>query len=592
MSAIILLATNDPLLADEWERQVPAGRSVVRFEEKGSSAIPQHGLVAVVVLDAALESKIPPSIRKLPTIFVGEPRSLPFEQARIHKRGKLFLSYEESSKSLNLFLPLIEEIAEKQYLIEMLSDKVRRLPISPHSQRPLTPDVADFWDFIEVALENMDNRDRLLSEFRRASRQLLHASHAVFFTRERDSFKADRGTSYFFHDDPLVTFFEKHPAVVDAGIWDIPSEPESEFAIRTKLALWGARLLVPIHENARLLGLIALGVRDDGQSYDDTDRMRAVLFARLLKQFLAKCAQIFRLNNIATQITIGSKYLPPTIVLSAEEPIPRHVPLIVKDLIGHARKTGTISRSTPYVGQPFRASAGIVCETGGTWAFWEEVSNEIHDTIAREKSDRRVTLRDLALTISHELSNALVTLTTFRQSGESRPLPVSLVETMKRDICNLEGLNHNLSLMQSLHEIDPSEVDIRDLVIQLGNKLGIRTELSPEPISLYASKRLLEYCLLSIINTLAENRSESGLSDLTIKLRSTGAGTETTALLSLRGKGLELEGILPEPTEDSVPNNGRLSVFLAKEILRLHNGEIHAGPGIESIEILISIRKI
>jgi hypothetical protein len=33
-----------------------------------------------------------------------------------------------------------------------------------------------------------------------------------------------------------------------------------------------------------------------------------------------------------------------------------------------------------------------------------------------------------------------------------------------------------------------------------------------------------------------------------------------------------------------------MSVFLAKEILRLHHGEIHAGPGIEGTEILISLR--
>jgi hypothetical protein len=48
--------------------------------------------------------------------------------------------------------------------------------------------------------------------------------------------------------------------------------------------------------------------------------------------------------------------------------------------------------------------------------------------------------------------------------------------------------------------------------------------------------------------------------------------------------------VLPEPTANAVPNQGRLGVFLAKEILRLHRGEIHAGPGMEGTEILISIR--
>jgi hypothetical protein len=65
-----------------------------------------------------------------------------------------------------------------------------------------------------------------------------------------------------------------------------------------------------------------------------------------------------------------------------------------------------------------------------------------------------------------------------------------------------------------------------------------------------------------------------------------------TALLSVKGKNLELEGILPEPSNGAVPNQGRLGVFLAKEILRLHQGEIHAGPGMEGTEILISLRKL
>ena len=88
------------------------------------------------------------------------------------------------------------------------------------------------------------------------------------------------------------------------------------------------------------------------------------------------------------------------------------------------------------------------------------------------------------------------------------------------------------------------------------------------------------------------SRGAQGLKDLALKVRSTGTGDDTTALLSLKGKGMELEGILPEPVNGDVPNQGRIGVFLAKEILRLHQGEIHAGPGLEGTEILISVRKL
>lgn len=592
MPTLVILATTDSALAETWERQLPPGRIALRLEAEGFPSGTAPGLAAVVVLDAVSEFSLPPSLVRCPTIYVGEPRSLPFEQARMARRARVFLSYEESATRLGELLPLLEEVAEKQSMVEMLTEKNRRTESVRSNPRSQTTDAAELWDFLEGAIENLDTRDRLLAEFRRASRHLLRASHAVFFLREADGFRADRGTSFFSIDDPLVGFFENHPAVIDGTSWDGPSDPVAELAVRNRLALWGARLLVPVHDNGRLLGLIALGVRDDGQAYDESDRTRAVFFARLLRHFLAKCAQLNRLNHVADQVALGAKYLPGTLVLGPDENAPRHVPLVVRDLIGHARRNREITRVAPSAGQPFRASAGIVAETGGTWAFWEEASGEVHDALARERAGRRDVLRELALTLSHELGNALVSLATFRQATEERPIPPPLIETMKRDVVQLEALNNNLALMQSFHEVEAANVDVRDVAQHVGSVLGIRVEVGPDPVVLMASKKLLEFALRALIRTVGENRPEHGLKELALKVRSTGSGADLTALLSLKGKHLELEGILPEPVSGAVPNQGRLGVFLAKEILRLHQGEIHAGPGMEGTEILISLRKL
>jgi signal transduction histidine kinase len=285
------------------------------------------------------------------------------------------------------------------------------------------------------------------------------------------------------------------------------------------------------------------------------------------------------------------KYLPATLVLGPDENAPRHVPVVVRDLIGQARRTREVHRVAPSAEQPFRAGAGTVAETGGVWAFWEEASTEVHDATARARVGRRDVLRELALTLSHELGNALVSLTTFRQAGNDRPLPPPLVETIKGDVAQLEALNNNLAIMQSLHEAEPATVDVRELAQHIGHSLGIRVEVGPDPVPLLASKKLLDFALRALIRTVGENRPEHGLRELALKVRSTGIGADLTALLSLKGKHLELEGILPEPVNGAVPNQGRLGVFLAKEILRLHQGEIHAGPGLEGTEILISIRK-
>jgi hypothetical protein len=232
-----------------------------------------------------------------------------------------------------------------------------------------------------------------------------------------------------------------------------------------------------------------------------------------------------------------------------------------------------------------------VAETSGVWAFWEEASVEVHDAAMRQRAGRRGLLRELALTLSHELGNALVSLATFRFSTPEQPLPAAIVEAAKSDVTKLESLNEHLALMQSLHEASAEPVDVRDLAQAVGHSLGLRVEVGPDPVVLSACKKQLDFALRALIRTIAENRPDQGTRELALKVRSTGSGPELTALLSLKGKHLELEGILPEPVDDAVPNQGRLSVFLAKEILRLHHGEIHAGPGMEGTEILISVRK-
>ncbi len=591
MSAVVIFATTDAALAEAWERQLLPGRTALRLSALTLSGGTAPGFGAVVVLDAVAEAALPPALVRCPTIFVGEPRSLPFEQARMSGRARLYLSYEESATRLRDLLPLLEEVAEKQSLVELLTEKNRRAEPMRAVTRTAA-DSAELWDFLEGAVENLDSRERLVAEFRRASRHLLRASHTVFFLREADGFRADRGTSFFAADDPLVAFFEAHPVVVDGADWRSPADPVAELAVRNRLALWGARLLVPVHDNGRLLGLISLGVRDDGQPYDEADHGRAVFFARLLRHLLAKSSQYSRLHVLAEQASLGAKYLPSTLVLGPDESAPRHVPLTVRDLIGQARRTRDVCRVVPGEGQPFRASAGLVAETGGAWAFWQEASAEVQDAAERQRAGRRALLRELGLTLNHELGNALVSLATFRFSTPEQPLPPAIFDAAKSDIAKLETLNTHIAMLPSLHEVEAGPADIREIVQRVGSALGVRVEVGPEPVTLVVCGKLLEFGLRALIQTVTENRGELGAREMSLQVRSTGAGAATTALLSIKGRTLELEGILPEPVEGAVPNQGRLGVFLAKEILRLHHGEIHAGPGMEGTEILISLRKL
>ena len=66
--------------------------------------------------------------------------------------------------------------------------------------------------------------------FARVGQFGLKASHAVFFLLEANGFRADRGTSFVPLRDPVVAYFENHPAVVDGTAWENGSDPVAELA--------------------------------------------------------------------------------------------------------------------------------------------------------------------------------------------------------------------------------------------------------------------------------------------------------------------------------------------------------------------------
>jgi len=228
-------------------------------------------------------------------------------------------------------------------------------------------------------------------------------------------------------------------------------------------------------------------------------------------------------------------------------------------------------------------------ETGGIWAYWEEASSEVHDAVGRKREERRSVLRELGLTLSHELGNALVSLATFRQMPADRS-STEMVASLKEDIRKLEQLNKRLEMLQNLDEIESTGVDLRTVVSEVGAAHDVAVEVGPDEVNLIVADELVRFALGALVETMTENYPPDAASDLTIQLRSTGEAEDRTALISLKGSHLELEGILPEPEKDAVPNQGRMAVFLAKEIIRIHQGHIHAGPGIQGTEILISLR--
>jgi hypothetical protein len=506
-------------------------------------------------------------------------------------RAKAYLSYEESLVRLQDFFPLVEEVAEKQAMLAVVQKSQSCREAAQVRDHPLPAlEFEELWSFFESLVECICDREQVISEFRRASRYLLRASHAVFILRCPDGFRADRGEFHIPFEDPLIAYLQDRPVIIDSATWTVVADPMTEVGVRRALSAIGARLFIPIHSNGLLLGLIALGVRDDGVNYDQIDYSRAVRLARLMRLCIGRYEDFNKLQRLSERNRLGVKYLPSSLILGPEESTPRNLPLVVRDLIGQVLRHRRDCSLSPSVGQPFRAKAGPIEESRGIWVWWEESGGDVRESEEKLRENRREILRELALTLSHEVSNALVPLSVLRQSPVGRPLPESLVESFRASVVQLENLNDTLSVMQALHEVEPIEIDFRDMAQRVGFDLGITLEVGPNPVQIKACERLLQFAVLSILKAVADSCVGDTKKCLVAKLRQTGSGDCVTALLSLGGVRMELEGVLRAPVASNAPDQGRMDVLIAKEILLLHRGEIHSGPGMEGTEIHISIQ--
>lgn len=561
-------------------------------EVVGPPVVPA-GVPVVVVLDANAVDQLPSSFAKYPTVLVGEPRSSAFEEAKASGRARVSLSYVESRTRLSEILPLMEEIADSAALLDLQVERARKNEPgrAPVGATQSWADSLEVWDFLEGAVENLASRERLLAEFRRAARHLLRSSYVVFFLRENSLFRSDRGEFSCPVDDPLITYLTAYPAVLDGAEWPGPADPRAELVIRHRLATWSARLIVPIHDNGQLHGLIALGVRDDGRAHDAIDRARAVSLARLLRQFLEQSAQMKRYSDHYERWRLGEKHLPSVLILGHDEAVPKHAPTVVRALVADVRKTRETKRIAPGPGQSLRAAAGILNGGQGVWAHWEDASGDMKAALQRQRAERLALLHDIALTLNHEIGNALVSLAALRHKPGAETNSPVLLAAIKRDIASLEAINQHLASIPTFSEVNAEDADLGQLLVQVGKRTGVTVKAGVTPVVLSLAPNLVEFALESIVGSIVENRQDRGKKDLSLSLRTTGDGDNLLALVSIKGPDLALEGILPPPAPGDAPTHGRIGVFVAKEIIRLHGGEIHAAPGMDAAEILISLRK-
>ena len=236
-------------------------------------------------------------------------------------------------------------------------------------------------------------------------------------------------------------------------------------------------------------------------------------------------------------------------------------------------------------------------ELDGVWVQWEEAAPEIERIRAEAEQHRRVLFRNLGLTLSHELSNPLVSLVTFAQllaRGSKSPAPAPGAATLASEVAltteieKLERLAAHAMLLGEIAQPAAETVDLQTLLHEVATERGVTTRFTEEAVVFKVDPNLLRFAFASIFDAIAANRPDEGTTGLLLTLRTAGTDALRTAVVTIEGKRIELDGTLPLPALGTTPNEGRLSVFLAREILRLHGGVLQAGPGMKGTDIQIS----
>ncbi len=609
MPAVLILTTPDPGLEAAWKNQLhPREPAVFARPADLQRELLRPGARVWVADINDSRAQLARGTGTL-VILVGQPHSLPYEQARQNRAARLFLSYDESRTRLAESIGLLEEIADKNSQLQTTLERSRLS--APPFARESSPAPAssgggesiESWDFLESALAHLGDRRRLLDEFRRAGRYTLKSGKVLFFFRRFDAFISDDEAHRLDAGHPLALWLEEHPAALDVAQWAGPEDPAVDAPIRQQLHTWGAKLLIPLHVSGQLLGWMALGPRADGSSYRETDKFRAVLHGRLLERCLERSTQLEEFERAETATALRLKYLSGSRVLTRAELAAVDLPVEVRAVASEALHAGRTIVQPARAPQRYRVTAGPAPEIDGVWVQWEEAAPEIERIRAEQEQHRRALFKNLGLTLSHELSNPLVSLVTFSQllaRSQSRPplastLPavdgaamIASEVSLATEVKKLQQLAEHATVLGEIASPVAQAVDLNALLSELATARSMSTRFSEEQLVFHVDPQLIRFAFAAVLDALGANRPDEGTAGLLLTLRTTGDAAARTAVVTIEGKRLELDGVLPVPGAGSTPNEGRLSVFLAREILRLHGGTLQAGPGIKGTDIQIA----
>jgi hypothetical protein len=593
MSATFILTTEDSGLAAEWARQLPSqplspgdGGSLLRELQRPGARV---WIKDICHRDAEATAH-PDTV----IILVGEPRSVPFEEAKRDRANAYCLSYDESKVQLRRLSVMAAELAQSRAVLSILHERPRKADQpAADAVEPSRRNLDDF-EFLAAAIDHMEDRARIIDEFRRGARTRVRASKVVVFLREEKKYVSESEAWECSANHDLVRWLQEHAAIVDSATLDSVESASTEASIRQKLGEWNSRLLVPIEVHGALEGWVVFGPRADGRPYTTSDRDDALMLVHLFSRLLGQHRLLRAAVTVQKDTALMQKFGPRFCIIGAMGKMDEGLPVEVREIAALALTQG--KRFEREFGR-VRVAAGPISSTGGCWVWWDESSLTAEASAHKREAERHQILHDLGIMISHELANAMFSVSTYfqhlrRQRTADDPAH-PLIERVGQDMERMKAMPHLLSTLYEMSKQPTGRVDMRRVIQSVAKEIGGLANTPESGPIIWGHEKNLHDALLWLCREILDtkDRVESVVRDakITLSLQQRRRDDESICLVTISYPGLRVEQIkVGEAT--STEEYPTVPVYLAREVIRFHYGTVHVGQGLDGPELMIALK--
>jgi hypothetical protein len=593
MSATYILTTQDTELAAAWARQLPEPPLALPRGDALLRELRRPGARVWIrdICDGDSQFSAHPDTV---VIVVGEPRSTPFEEAKNSRLNAYCLSYDESRTQLRRIAPMAGELAQGRAVLSILQERPRRADPAAAEAGEAGRRTLDEFEFLAAAIDHLDDRRRIIDEFRRGARARIRSSRVVVFLRDDKRFVAEDDIWECSASHELVRWLQEHAAIVDSATLDSVESPAAEASIRQKLGEWNSRLLVPLEVHGALEGWVVFGPRADGRPYSTLDRDDSLMLVRLLSRLLGQ-HKMMR-SALAAQRDVGlvQKYGPRFCVIGSSGKADEALPVEAREVASLAVREG--KRVEREYGR-IRVAAGPIPGTGGCWVWWDESALDAESSAQKREAERHQILHDLGIMISHELANAMFSVSTYFQHVRRQRSPDDvghpLIERVGQDMERMKAMPHLLSTLYEMSKQPTARVDMKRVVQMVAKEVGGKENTPDSGPVIWGHEKNLHDALLwlcrEIIETKDRAEATSRESRITLSLQLRRRDDESICLVTIAYPGLRMDQIKvgEATTTGEYPT---VPVYLAREVIRFHYGTVHVGQGLDGPELMIALK--